>query len=429
MAVEMNLSCSSSPSGPLAMQYVNDFDLLKFEVKKEPMANVADLSGPDSPPRNGVGCGGGGGGGGAGGGGAGGGGAGGGGGSGCIRLGSISSTPCSSVPSSPSLSPSTDLRSHQLEELYWMGPGYGQQQQHQHQQQQPPQQQQHQHLNADPLSLTPEDAVEALINSGHHGTPLQGFDYRGLPPNHQQQQHQQQQQHHSDHQQAPYLHDPELAEGHHHQQQQHHHHHHPQQQQQQQQQQPQQQQHLQGALPLTAHHHHHSNHHHHSSSSSSSHHHHHHHNLRVDDRFSDDQLVSMSVRELNRQLRGFSKEEVLRLKQKRRTLKNRGYAQSCRHKRVQQRHLLENEKTDLQRQVDALRMELARLARERDAYKARCERLSAAVTSGAAPAAVAAAAAAQYQGDERTGKSSDASSSSAAAAAAVPAPSPSGYYS
>uniref|UniRef100_S4RID8 MAF bZIP transcription factor Ba n=1 Tax=Petromyzon marinus TaxID=7757 RepID=S4RID8_PETMA len=256
MAAEMTLSCSSSPSGPLAMQYVNDFDLLKFEVKKEPMANVADLSG-------------------------------------CIRLGSISSTPCSSVPSSPSLSPSTGLRSHQLEELYWMGPGYD--------------------LNADPLSLTPEDAVEALINSGHHGTPLQGFDYRGLPPN------------------------------------------------------------LQGALPLTAHHHHHhSNHHHHSSSSSSNHHHHH---LRVDDRFSDDQLVSMSVRELNRQLRGFSKEEVLRLKQKRRTLKNRGYAQSCRHKRVQQRHLLENEKTDLQRQVDALRMELARLARERDAYKARCERL------------------------------------------------------
>uniref|UniRef100_A0A8C6S640 V-maf avian musculoaponeurotic fibrosarcoma oncogene homolog Aa n=1 Tax=Neogobius melanostomus TaxID=47308 RepID=A0A8C6S640_9GOBI len=101
----------------------------------------------------------------------------------------------------------------------------------------------------------------------------------------------------------------------------------------------------------------------------------HHYEGRLDDRFSDEQLVSMTVRELNRQLRGFSKEDVIRLKQKRRTLKNRGYAQSCRFKRVQQRHLLETEKTSLQNQVRQLQQDLARISTERDLYKDKYERL------------------------------------------------------
>lgn len=104
--------------------------------------------------------------------------------------------------------------------------------------------------------------------------------------------------------------------------------------------------------------------------------------LQLAERFSDAALVSMSVRELNRQLRGCGRDEALRLKQRRRTLKNRGYAQACRSKRLQQRRGLEAERTRLAAQLEALRTEVARLARERDLYKARCDRLS---SSGPGP--------------------------------------------
>nr|XP_033789797.1 transcription factor MafA [Geotrypetes seraphini] len=289
MASELAMG-AELPNSPLAIEYVNDFDLMKFEVKKEP---------PEAERF-------------------------------CHRLppGSLSSTPlstpCSSVPSSPSFcapspgaaqpgghpagghsNPAAAAAKPPLDELYWMS-GY-----------------QH-HLNPEALNLTPEDAVEALIGAPHHHHhhhhPHQGYEgaYRGQ-------------------QYAPDETPPSSGAHHHHQV--HHHHHHV-----------------------------------------------HHHHLRLEERFSDEQLVGMSVRELNRQLRGFSKEEVIRLKQKRRTLKNRGYAQSCRYKRVQQRHILESEKCQLQGQVEALKQEVARLAKERDAYKEKYEKLA-----GYAPASPSAA--------------------------------------
>uniref|UniRef100_A0A8C4YY35 MAF bZIP transcription factor Aa n=1 Tax=Gadus morhua TaxID=8049 RepID=A0A8C4YY35_GADMO len=280
MATDLAMS-TELPNSPLAIEYVNDFDLMKFEVKKEP---------PESERY-------------------------------CHRLppGSLSSTPistpCSSVPSSPSFCAPSPGGVHggnnsqngggkpQLEDLYWI-PGY-----------------QH-HINPEALNLTPEDAVEALIGNAHH----------------------------------------------------HHHHHH------------QAYEGFRGgqqyagedlSAASAAHHHHHHQSHHHG--------HHHGHHARLEDRFSDDQLVSMTVRELNRQLRGFSKEEVIRLKQKRRTLKNRGYAQSCRYKRVQQRHMLETEKCTLQSQVEQLKQDVARLAKERDLYKEKYEKLAGRGYSGGGP--------------------------------------------
>ena len=72
---------------------------------------------------------------------------------------------------------------------------------------------------------------------------------------------------------------------------------------------------------------------------------------------SDDELISFSVRELNRQLRGLSRDDVAKLKQRRRTLKNRGYAASCREKRLTQKEQLEIEREVLQKEVDSLRSE------------------------------------------------------------------------
>ncbi|KAM9408590.1 v-maf avian musculoaponeurotic fibrosarcoma oncogene homolog Bb [Pholidichthys leucotaenia] len=290
------------------MDFVSDFDLMKFGVKRETMQGLersfvgpcTQLQRPDSVSST------------------------------------PGSTPCNSVPSSPNLNPG-EHRNNPGGEQFWVpnNGGYPQQ------------------MYPQSFGLTPEDAMEALIGAtaqqghpsgphGHHPPPFQadyeGYGqlnepvqhYAGLPG------HPEMQGMPSGHCQDPYLKDDMGSSS---------------------PQSPEAQQVL-GA-------------------------HHHVQQQRGHDRrsnaevhISDDQLVSMSVRELNRLLRGLGKEEVMRLKQKRRTLKNRGYAQSCRFKRVQQKHILEHEKTSLVSQVEQLKHELSRLVRERDAYKLKCEKLS-----------------------------------------------------
>jgi len=90
----------------------------------------------------------------------------------------------------------------------------------------------------------------------------------------------------------------------------------------------------------------------------------------------DDDLVSLPVRELNRRLQGIPKEVVLKLKQKRRTLKNRGYAQNCRSKRLHQRFQLEKQNNGLVSEMERLRMENDRLRSENDMYRRRLEELT-----------------------------------------------------
>ncbi|XP_041134419.1 transcription factor MafK-like [Polyodon spathula] len=90
---------------------------------------------------------------------------------------------------------------------------------------------------------------------------------------------------------------------------------------------------------------------------------------------SDDELVSMTVRELNQHLRGLTKEDAVWLKQRRRTLKNRGYAASCRIKRVTQKEELEQQKTELQHEVDKLARENASIKLELEALRSNYEAL------------------------------------------------------
>ncbi|KAL7403731.1 hypothetical protein ABVT39_004249 [Epinephelus coioides] len=89
----------------------------------------------------------------------------------------------------------------------------------------------------------------------------------------------------------------------------------------------------------------------------------------------DEELVTMSVRELNQHLRGLTKDEILQLKQRRRTLKNRGYAASCRVKRVTQKEELEKQKAQLQQEVDKLANENASMRVELDALRSKYEAL------------------------------------------------------
>lgn len=76
----------------------------------------------------------------------------------------------------------------------------------------------------------------------------------------------------------------------------------------------------------------------------------------------DHDLVNLPLRELNKRLRALPKQNAYNMKKRRRTLKNRKYAQNCRSKRLEQ-------KSEMEIQNNHLKTEISRLNKLIDKYK------------------------------------------------------------
>jgi len=87
----------------------------------------------------------------------------------------------------------------------------------------------------------------------------------------------------------------------------------------------------------------------------------------------EEELAEMPVKDLNSLLRGLPENEVLKLKQRRRTIKNRGYAQTSRVKRTTQKSILETEKETLGDMLEKITRENEVLKRERDEARIKLE--------------------------------------------------------
>lgn len=86
---------------------------------------------------------------------------------------------------------------------------------------------------------------------------------------------------------------------------------------------------------------------------------------------SDEEIQNLRVQELNKLLRDMPREEAAKIRRKRRNLKNRGYALTCRMRRQQFQEDLFSENQLLKKQLEDDREKLRKILKERNIYKSK----------------------------------------------------------
>ena len=89
----------------------------------------------------------------------------------------------------------------------------------------------------------------------------------------------------------------------------------------------------------------------------------------------EEQLVSLTARDLNRLCRDMPEDIIKQLKKRRRTLKNRGYAYNSRVRRVSQKTALEIERDNLKTELLKMQEKCLVLERESELWKKRAHAL------------------------------------------------------
>lgn len=95
----------------------------------------------------------------------------------------------------------------------------------------------------------------------------------------------------------------------------------------------------------------------------------------------DDALVSLPMKDLNQRLRRVSKAEAQRMRKRRRSLKNRAYATSCRQRRAALKESLQTQNNRLKAQLRETKEILSNTVKDRDSYKNKYETLHKVYTS------------------------------------------------
>ena len=93
---------------------------------------------------------------------------------------------------------------------------------------------------------------------------------------------------------------------------------------------------------------------------------------------SDEEIQSLRLQELNKLLRDLPRDEVARIRKRRRNLKNRGYALTCRLRKQREHEDLINENTSLKRQLEDERKKLKNVWNEKEEYKRKYAKLQSA---------------------------------------------------